>query len=187
MTYKSHTTLLDYLVSAMNPNSTLPVLDLACGKGRSGLILARRGIEVVFADRSASALHDIEQHLSHDSLPGQAWQVDLEQADSKPLAGKVFRSIICFRYLYRPLIPEILGAVEPGGMVIYETFTTENRRYGRPNNPDFLLKPGELAEIFNDWQQIHYYEGLQQDPDRAIAQVIARKPIKANEHGLASG
>lgn len=44
MTYKSHTALLDYLVSTMNPHLALPVLDLACGKGRSGLILARRGI-----------------------------------------------------------------------------------------------------------------------------------------------
>ena len=176
MMYKSHNALLDCLVSAMNPNSALPVLDLACGKGRSGLILARQGIEVVFADRSADALHDIEQHLSGDSLPGRIWQVDLEQAGSEPLAGKVFSSIICFRYLYRPLFPAILGAVKPGGMAIYETFTTENRRYGRPNNLDFLLKPGELSKVFNDWQQIHYFEGVQQDPDRAVAQVIARKP-----------
>lgn len=175
MTYKSHTALLDYLVSAINPKSPLPVLDLACGTGRSGLDLARRGIEVVFADRSERALNDIEQHLSDHSLPGRVWQVDLEQSGSKALAGKDFSSIICFRYLYRPLFPEILEAVEPGGLVIYETFTTENRRYGRPNNPDFLLRPGELAAVFDEWRLIHYFEGVQQDPDRAVAQLIAKK------------
>lgn len=175
MTYKSHNALLDKLVSALNPDPALPVLDLACGTGRSGLILAKRGIPVVFADRSASDLENIKQYLSDNNLPGRIWQVDLEQAGTNPFAGQAFSAAICFRYLHRPLFPYLLNTVEPGGLVVYETFTTENRRFGRPNNPDFLLKAGELKSLFPGWEVIHYYEGIQHQPDRAVAQIVARK------------
>lgn len=129
----------------------------------------------MFADRSSTALEGIRQQLSDNNLPGEVWQVDLEQAGVDPFAGRVFSAAICFRYLYRPLFPHLLNAVEPDGLIIYETFTTENRRFGRPENPDFLLKAGELGSFFQDWEIIHYYEGIQHQPDRAIAQIVARK------------
>lgn len=175
MPYKSHETLLDYLDSAMN--TTSPVLDLACGKGRSGLSLAHRKIPVLFADRSSTALDGIRRQLSDEKLPGRVWQIDLEQAGINPFSGLCFSAVICFRYLHRPLFPGLMRAVQPGGLVIYETFTTENRRFGRPDNPDFLLKPGELKMQFQNWEVLHYYEGAQANPDRAIAQIVARKPM----------
>lgn len=177
MTYKSHKALLAFLEYIGNPQQASPVLDLACGTGRSGLRLTQRGIPVVFADRSASALDKIKKQLADDKQAGRVWQVDLEQADVNPFDHQVFSAVICFRYLHRPLFPYILSAVEPGGLVIYETFTTDNRHFGRPNNPDFLLRPGELKTWFEDWQILHYHEGIQQEPDRAIAQLVARKPV----------
>ena len=176
MPYKTHETLLAYLDSQPQATPARPVLDLACGTGRSGLILADRNIPVVFADRSATALESINQILSDNDLPGHTWQIDLEQAEVNPLGNRVFSAIVCFRYLHRPLFPYLMEAVEPGGLVIYETFTSDNRQFGRPNNPDFLLRPGELKELLNGWQSLHYYEGIQTNPDRAIAQIIARKP-----------
>jgi len=177
MPYKSHEKILEYLVIPVNTNRVLPVLDLACGTGRSGLKLAKRDIPVIFADRSATALAEVEQRLSKAKLPGRIWLVDLEQTDINPFDGQFFSAIICFRYLHRPLFPDLLNAVEPGGLVIYETFTTGNRRFGRPNNPDFLLEPGELKTWFQNWEILHYYEGVQHKPDRVIAQIVARKPI----------
>jgi tellurite methyltransferase len=179
MPYKSHELLLEYLDSPPNPDEARPVLDLACGTGRSGLLLAQRDIPVVFADRSTMALDGIKQHLSENRLPGRPWQVDLEQEGVNPFVGEVFSAAVCFRYLHRPLFPYLLKAVEPDGLVIYETFTVDNRRFGRPGNPDFLLKPGELKTCFQGWDVIHYYEGIQQNPDRAIAQIVARKPSVA--------
>ena len=90
---------------------------------------------------------------------------------------QVFSAVVCFRYLHRPLFPFLMKAVEPGGMIVYETFTTGNRQFGRPNNPDFLLRPGELRKLFQNWQILHSYEGIQHGPDRAIAQIAARKPV----------
>lgn len=173
MSYKSHEALLSFLDS--DTKRVFPVLDLACGTGRSGLSLVQRKIPVMFADRSPTALGGIRQQLSDNNLPGQVWQVDLEQADINPFAGQAFSAAICFRYLHRPLFPHLLNAVEPDGLVIYETFTIENRRFGRPANPDFLLKEGELETLFPNWEIIHYYEGIQHHPDRAIAQIVARK------------
>jgi SAM-dependent methyltransferase len=179
MPYRSHELLLEYLDSPSNTVEARPVLDLACGTGRSGLLLAQRGFPVVFADRSTTALDGIRQHLSENRLPGRTWQVDLELGGMNPFVGQVFSAVVCCRYLHRPLFPYLLKAVEPDGLVIYETFTVDNRRFGRPGNPDFLLKPGELKTCFRGWEIIHYYEGFQRNPDRAIAQIVARKPSEA--------
>ncbi|MCF6262588.1 MAG: methyltransferase domain-containing protein [Xanthomonadales bacterium] len=164
---------LDLLTSL---ESTQPVLDLACGDGRNGLVLAESGVDVVFADKSESALAGIDAHLTATSLPGSCWQVDLEVADINPLAERQFSAILGFRYLHRPLFPALIAATMPTGLVIYETFTTENRRFGRPNNPNFLLQPGELEAIFQDWEIIYSFEGILKKPERAVAQIVARKP-----------
>ena len=177
MSYKTHDSLLAYLGCMTNPEQGRSVLDLACGSGRSGLKLTQEGIPVVFADRSTTALEGINRQLLDNKQTGQIWQIDLEKNAANPLANRLFRAIICFRYLHRPLIPDLLKAVEPGGLIIYETFTSDNLRFGRPGNPDFLLEPGELKSWFHHWDVIHYYEGTQKDPDRAIAQLVARNPV----------
>jgi SAM-dependent methyltransferase len=168
--------LTDHLELLKKLDRSLPVLDLACGNGRNGLALAAQGVSVVFADRSAESLQIVEHHLLEAGLPGRTWQVDLEQADINPLAGQRYAAVLGFRYLHRPLFPSLLESVTPGGVVIYQTFTIEQRRFGRPRNPDFLLQPGELQEYFEDWETIHYFEGVVQDPERAIARIVARKP-----------
>jgi tellurite methyltransferase len=174
--YTNQKLLLDHLDLLTGLDRSLPVLDLACGSGRNGLVLSQQGVPVVFADRSVADLEHIKRQLTENAWPGRAWQVDLEQPGSAPLADLQFGAIICFRYLHRPIFPALLKAIIPGGLVVYETFTTNNRRFGRPNNPDFLLKPGELKTIFKDWQIIFYFEGDLQSPDRNVAQLVARKP-----------
>jgi len=168
--------LSDHLNLMVKLDHTLPVLDLACGTGRNGLMLAENGIPVVFADKSASALEAIEQRLTEYNLPGRTWQIDLEQPGVNPFSIDCYSAIIGFRYLHRPLFPALREAIRPGGLVIYETFTIDNRKFGRPNNVDFLLKLNELKTVFQDWEMIDYFEGVLKNPDRAMAQIVARKP-----------
>ena len=96
-------------------------------------------------------------------LAGIAWITarcaDLESAPW-PYAGRTFAGIIVTNYLHRPLFPQLLAALAPGGVLIYETFAAGNERYGRPANPDFLLRPGELLEVVRGRLTVVAYEDL---------------------------
>jgi tellurite methyltransferase len=160
------------------------ILDLACGGGRNGLHLVEQGIPVVFADSDPTALAQVERSLaaaaySYGRDLAALWQVDLEQGQLDPLEGRRFAGIIVYRYLYRAMFDAIKQAVHPGGIVIYETFTIDQPRYGRPKNPEFLLEHGELQACFSDWNILHSFEGVEQDDKgvdcRAIAQIVAIK------------
>jgi tellurite methyltransferase len=151
-----------------------PVLDLACGEGRNGLFLAERGLPVIFCDRSETSLGQVKQSASRLSLSVETWQLDLE-TDTKRLPEDRFGAILVFRYLHRPLIPEIKASLKKDGLLFYETFTVGQPRFGRPRNPDYLLQPGELLDWFSSWHLLHYFEGIRQDPIRAVAGIICRK------------
>ncbi len=156
------------------------ILDLACGKGRNSLPLLQHNLSVIFADRDPEALAIVAEQVRELPLPQQSlaqyWQVDFEQPDTAPLAGKQFAAIMVFNYLHRPLLPAIRQAVRPGGLIVYETFTVDQAHYGRPSNPDFLLEPGELEDSFADWHVIRSFSGTLPAPTRAVANLIARRP-----------
>jgi SAM-dependent methyltransferase len=166
-------------------NTQASVLDLACGNGRNGLYLVENNIPITFADVKIQALEQVNQSLSYlnddkQSL-AQCWQIDFEQASTTPLQGQSFAAIIVFRYLHRPLFDQIKAAIKPGGMIFYETFTEQQAQFGRPKNPDFLLKPQELIDLFSDWTILHSFEGVvnngeNDETQQAIAQIVARKP-----------
>lgn len=168
--------LLQQHTSLFNVNGK-PVLDLACGSGRNGLHLLAQGVPVIFADKNGQALAGIAANQLNklQVTPPQCWQVDFETGEQQ-LVPDSYQAIIVFRYLHRPLIAQLKQAVCSGGIVMYETFTIENRQFGRPHRDAFLLKPGELKQIFADWQCLHYFEGIKSEPDRAIAQIVCRKP-----------
>ncbi|MCJ8321157.1 MAG: methyltransferase domain-containing protein [Colwellia sp.] len=180
----SHSPLIEkYIRQLQKCSKQAPILDLACGSGRNGLFLVNQHIPVVFADVKTSALEQVKNSIiSHQDIINSTadfWQVDFEQDKVKPLVDKSFSAILVFRYFHRPLFAQIKQAVIDGGMVIYETFTVEHVQFGRPKNPNFLLKHGELAELFSDWHILHSFEGIiDADNDsgkQAIAQIVARK------------
>ncbi len=135
------------------------VLDVACGSGRHALFLAERGWRVHAIDRDAAVLDLLTQHAGTPAAPkledrrqvGRVGEittvcVDLERA-SPALGDGLYDAVIVFNYLHRPLMPAIVRAVRPGGVLIYETFTVGQAVRGRPRNPDFLLKEGELPSL----------------------------------------
>lgn len=114
------------------------VLDLAAGTGRHARLLAARGADVLAVDRDAAAL------ATMDGIPRIETRVlDLESG-GWPLAGETFDAIVVANYLHRPLFPHLRAALAPDGVVLVETFAIGNERFGRPANPDFLLREGEL-------------------------------------------
>lgn len=114
------------------------VLDLAAGTGRHTRLLASRGARVLAVDRDAAALATMGGLARIETRV-----LDLETG-TWPLAGETFDAIIVANYLHRPLFPYLRAALAPDGVVLYDTFAIGNERYGRPANPDFLLRDGEL-------------------------------------------
>ena len=129
------------------------MLNLACGGGRHGRLFLARGHPVVALDRDVSGLADLRGTAALEVV-----ETDLEEGQPFPLAGRRFGGVIVVNYLYRPLMPALIDAVAPDGVLIYETFAIGNERFGRPSNPDFLLRPGELLEAVQGTLRVVAYE-----------------------------
>src|SRR5262249_57027746 len=98
--------------------------------------------------------------------------IDLETGTAWPL-GDGYDGIVVTNYLHRPLLASIASSLAPGGSLIYETFAVGNQRFGRPRNPDFLLRPGELLEAFAMLTPIAFEQGETAVPRPAVIQRLA--------------
>ncbi len=135
------------------------VLDIACGRGRHARYFLERGLRVVAIDRESQ------------EIPGARFiRADLEDGSPWPLAGQRFEGIVVTNYLHRPLLPTLMDSLAEGGVLIYETFMAGNERYGRPSNPAFLLRPGELLEAFRGLRVEGFEEGPVMEPKPAVIQ-----------------
>ena len=144
------------------------VLDVACGSGRHSELFLSRGYHVVAVDRDVSRLHP--------SSGLEIIEADLEQGASLPTADRRFDAVVVTNYLHRPLLPALIDAVAPQGLLLYETFALGNERFGKPSNPDFLLKPGELLDAVHGQLRVLAYEDLTvEQPNPAAVQRIAAR------------
>jgi len=91
------------------------------------------------------------------------------------LPGARFDAVVCTNYLWRPLLPTLVASVADGGVLIYETFALGNETVGRPSNPDFLLRPGELLQANASLRVIAYEDGFIGAPDRFVQRVVAAR------------
>lgn len=141
-----------------------PVLDVACGAGRHALFFAGRGLEVIAVDREAQRLAGV-----------RFVRADLEDGSPWPFAGTRFAAIVVTNYLHRPLLPVLERSLQEGGVLLYETFMLGNERYGRPSNPAFLLRPGELLEAFRGLNPIAFEQGHVERPRPAVIQRLCAR------------
>lgn len=143
------------------------VLDLACGSGRHSRYLACAGYRVCAVDRDAQSVAALT------GVAGVSVKVaDLEGAPW-PFETRRFAGIVVTNYLYRPLFSHLLDALSEDGTLIYETFALGNERFGKPSNPDFLLRPGELIDLVGGKLRVLGYEDLQVSlPKPAMVQRI---------------
>lgn len=142
------------------------VLDLACGYGRHARWFAARHHPVLACDRDPVALASLAAVAGVQTL-----QADLEDGRPWPFAGVRFDAILVVNYLHRALFGPMLDSLAPGGTLIYETFALGNARYGRPSNPQFLLKPGELYTAVSDRLTVVAFEqGRVNRPKPALIQ-----------------
>lgn len=147
------------------------VLDLACGQGRHMRYLQARGFQCLGVDRDLSALAVAESF-------GDVLHADVENLDW-PLAGAQFDAVVVTNYLWRPLWPQILGSLKPGAVLIYETFSAGNETVGKPSNPDFLLRPGELLAVCQPLRVVAFEDGFLPQPARFVQRIVALQAGKA--------
>jgi len=166
-----------------------PALDIACGTGRHTLLLASRGPSVAAIDWSGAAL-DILENRARKAKLAVSREVASSLTDSRmrgirllqanleeirlPVAA--FSLILCLQYLQRSLFPLMARALQPGGMLLFETFTRAQLNYpGGPRNPAHLLEPGELRTAFPELHVLFYRE---LNAGQGIASLVAQKPQK---------
>ena len=139
-----------------------PVLDVACGGGRHARYFLEKGFQVVAVDREAQVLPK-EIHFV---------RANLEDGSPWPFTGRLFGGIVVTNYLHRPLFPHLAASLAEGGVLIYETFMLGNEKYGRPSNPEFLLRPGELLEAFKELSVIGFEQRYAERPKPAVVQRV---------------
>lgn len=142
------------------------LLDVACGAGRHVRWFAARGCRVTGVDRDAAAVEALRSIA------------EIEVADIEngpwPWPGRTFDAVVVTKYLWRPLLPLLIESVAPGGTFIYETFVQGNETVGRPTNPEFLLRPGELLDVVRPALRVVAYEdGFIKAPAHFVQRVMA--------------
>jgi len=153
------------------------VLDVASGNGRHARHLAERGCLVTAVDVDAACATSLDGidgvQFLHADLEGEPW----------PFADQSFDAVVVVHYLHRPLLPRLTAALAPGGLLIYETFARGNEQFGRPRNPDFLLRPRELIDAFNELRILAFEDGYVAEPLPAMIQRLAAVRVEPQASG----
>ena len=131
------------------------VLDVACGQGRHARWFYERNHALALVDRSQAAIDSI-------ALPAHVCEAVVADIENGPwpFAGRQFAAVVVTNYLWRPLMPTLLGSLVPGGVLIYETFAQGNETVGKPSRLDFLLVPGELLEVCRSLRIVAFEDGF---------------------------
>lgn len=176
---RSHSSLEPdpFLVSAYDEflSGSAPglALDVAGGVGRHSIWLAQRGWRVELLDISEVG---IEQAMANAKSTGTAASISSEVRDlnvMQDLGREQYDLVIIFFFLQRKLFPALISALKPGGLLIYKTYTAEQKNFARgPSHPMFLLEPNELLRAFSSMRVLHYHETIQQ---KGVAELVARK------------
>ena len=145
------------------------VLDVACGSGRHLYWLQPQGFKLTGVDRDPVALASLAPLARAGA---EIVEADIENGPW-PFAGRRFGAVVVTNYLWRPLLPAIVGSVAPGGVLIYETFAQGNETVGKPSRPDFLLQPGELLQACQGLHIVAYEDGFCDRPERFVQRLAA--------------
>ena len=149
-------------------------LDVAMGRRRHAIVLGQAGFRVFGVDLKLDAVREALERAAAYGLPVRGWCADLTQS---PLPRGAFELVVVTRYLQRDLFASIREALTPDGVVVYETFTVNQRALGAgPTSPDHLLQPGELRERFRDFDVVFCEEV---SAPEALARIVARRPRSA--------
>lgn len=130
-------------------------LDLACGLGNNALLLAELGLDTWawdFSDVAISKLRDFAAYM------GVKIHAEVRDILARPPEPNSFDVITVSHFLERNLAPVLEQALNPGGVLYYQTFFRDAVKGGGPGNPEFRLKANELLALFPRLRLLVYRE-----------------------------
>jgi len=151
-------------------------LDLACGLGGNAMLLAQQGLQVDAWDIADVPVAALQAVALERQLPIQA---EVRDVVASPPVPETYDVIIVSYFLDRGIIPALIKALKPGGLIFYQTFT-RHRVTGRgPQRAEFRLAEQELLHLFSGLQILFYREegcvGDMQKGLRDEAMLVGRK------------
>jgi SAM-dependent methyltransferase len=159
-----------------------PALDVACGRGRHTLAIARTGRVVEAVDNSVEHCAEVARWAVRERLAVRVVCADLTHF---PLARRRYALVVNTLYLDRTLVPALLQSLLPGGLLIFETFVVEQLALGHPRSPEFVLGANELLRLAPGLRVLAYREGPVQRGGRTVhlASLAARAPLEGDQRG----
>ena len=130
-------------------------LDLACGLGANAILLAKQGLQVEAWDIADVAVASLQQTALRRQLSIQAEVRDVETYPPDP---GTFDVIVVSYFLARGIIPALIQALGPGGLIYYQTFTQQRVSDRGPQQTKFRLAEQELLQLFSGLQVVFYRE-----------------------------
>ncbi|NNE38314.1 MAG: methyltransferase domain-containing protein [Gammaproteobacteria bacterium] len=150
-------------------------LDLACGPGGNAIFLAEHGLDTYAWDISKVAL----SHLNHTAVnKGLGIKAEYRDVIKNPPETASFDVIVVSNFLDRSIIPDIIAALNPDGLMYYQTFTIERTKKPAPDNPAYKLNPNELLGLLSGLTIRYYREDGDTGTDeeyQGLAMVVAQK------------
>ncbi len=146
-------------------------LDIAGGVGRHAIWLAQRNWKVDSLDISEVGIAQAKQNAGMCAAANIQFLVEDVKKYSFPRSH--YDLVLVFFYLERTIFLKLFRTLRPGGLLLYKTYTREQRKFGGgPTHPMHLLKTNELLQAFSRLQILFYRETVR---ERGIAEVVGMK------------
>ncbi len=131
-------------------------LDLASGLGANTVLLAKHGLETYAWDYADTALVHLQAHAKKHKV---LIHTECRDVVVSPPLPHTFDVIVVCHFLERSLVPFLIDALKPNGLLFYQTFTRcKVSTSGGPQNPVFRLADNELLHLCQKLQIIVYCE-----------------------------
>ncbi len=127
-------------------------LDLACGLGGNALLLAKQGLSVEAWDISPVAIAKLKQQAT-----GLSIHANVVNITTASLPKNHFDVIVISYFLEHSLAPALIEALQPNGLLFYQTFNQNQLDHG-PTNPVWRLQTNELLRLFSPLVVRYYRE-----------------------------